>query len=256
MAKNKKTEETKLPERKETIMEMIASFASVLVTGLFIVTFNLQAFEIPSESMVATLLVGDHLLVDRTTAAPPAKWTGPLVPYREIERNDIVVFISPVQPGLHVVKRVIGIPGDRIHLEKGVLFRNGQRVDEPWVAPKMVYEPYRDDFPTQPSYDHLNFAPEWQVSLPSHIKNNELIVPPGAYFAMGDNREQSLDSRYWGFIPRENIIGRPMFIYWSFDTPKDHYDPASGFTRIKNLVYTGLNFFNRTRWKRTLRVVR
>lgn len=253
MAKNKKTEE-KPPERKETIMEMIASFASVLVTGLFIVTFNLQAFEIPSESMVKTLLVGDHLLVDRTTAAPPAKWTGPVVPYREIERDDIIVFISPVQPGLHVVKRVIGVPGDRIHLEKGVLFRNGQRIEEPWVVRDGSYEPYRDEFPAFPANDNL--APEWQVSLPSHLKENELVVPPGSYFAMGDNREHSLDSRYWGFIPRENVIGRPMFIYWSFDTPREHYIPGSSFDRIKNLLYTGLNFFNRTRWSRTLRVVR
>src|SRR2546426_7788466 len=96
------------PQEKETVMEFIASMAVVLVTGLFIVTFNMQAFEIPSSSMVKTLLIGDHVFVDRVTAAPKTTWAGPLLPYRDIQDGDIIVFLSPIEPGLHVVKRIIG----------------------------------------------------------------------------------------------------------------------------------------------------
>jgi signal peptidase I, bacterial type len=118
---------------KETTPEFIASLAAILVTGLFIITFALQAFVIPSSSMENTLLIGDHVFVNRVQFAPATHWTGPLLPYRDIRRQDIVVFLSPAEPGLYVVKRVIGIPGDRIHLRSGVVFRNGEKLDEPHV---------------------------------------------------------------------------------------------------------------------------
>jgi len=123
------------PEEKprETTVEFLASLAGVLVTGLFIITFVLQAFEIPSSSMENTLLIGDHVFVNRVLFAPATHWMGPLLPYREIQRQNIVVFLSPAEPGLYVVKRVIGIPGDRIHLRNGVVFRNGEKLDEPYV---------------------------------------------------------------------------------------------------------------------------
>ena len=126
--------ETKPEEKpRETTVEFLASLAAVLVTGLFIITFVLQAFEIPSSSMENTLLIGDHVFVNRVQFAPATHWTGPLLPYRDIRRQDIVVFLSPAEPGLYVVKRVIGIPGDRIHLRNGVVFRNGEKLDEPYV---------------------------------------------------------------------------------------------------------------------------
>ena len=137
MAKKEKETED-IPEEKphETTVEFLASLAGVLVTGLFIITFVLQAFEIPSSSMENTLLIGDHVFVNREQFAPPTKWMGPLLPYRNIRRGDIVVFLSPEEQGLFVVKRIMGIPGDRIHLRDGVVYRNGQKLDEPYVQHK------------------------------------------------------------------------------------------------------------------------
>ena len=137
---------------RETTVEFLASLAAVLVTGLFIITFVLQAFEIPSSSMENTLLIGDHVFVNRVQFSPPAHWLGPLLPYREVRRGDVVVFLHPAEPGLYVVKRVIGIPGDRIHLRDGVVYRNGEKLDEPYVIhqPDGGYIPYRDNFPAVP----------------------------------------------------------------------------------------------------------
>lgn len=245
-------------EPKETTMEFIASMAVVMVTGLFIVTFNFQAFEIPSSSMFNTLLIGDHLFVDRSGFAPKTSWVGPVVPYRDIQRGDIVVFLSPIEPGLHVVKRIIGVPGDHIHLDKGELYRNGVKVDEPFkirsgaIAP---YIPYRDDFPSVSPQYASGVTPEWAASLANYIEKGDLVVPPGSYFAMGDNRDASYDCRYWGFLPRENIIGRPMFIYWSFDTPEDQYKKTAMSERAAWLAHVAFHFLGDTRWKRTLRLV-
>ncbi|MCU1308965.1 MAG: signal peptidase [Candidatus Angelobacter sp.] len=262
MAKVKEIESTtgEAPEKtkkqeKETVMEFVASMAVVLVTGLFIVTFNMQAFEIPSPSMVNTLLVGDHVFVDRITAAPATKWIKPIVPYGDIKRGDIVVFLSPETPGLHVVKRIIGIPGDRIHLRNGVVYRNGEKLDEPYVIRSLGnYAPYRDDFPAVPP-ELGSVAPEWHVTLRDYIKNGEIVVPPNSYFGMGDNRDVSYDSRYWGFIPQENVIGRPMFIYWSFDTGEGQYKKTAASERIAWLAHVAIHFFDETRWRRTLRLV-
>ena len=238
-------------------MEFIGSLAALLVTGLFIVTFNFQAFEIPSRSMENTLLIGDHLFVDRTTAAPPTNAVKALLPYSEIKHGDIIVFISPVQPGLHVVKRVIGIPGDRIHLKNGVVYRNGERLSEPYMYPLKDYIPYRDEFPTvSPELSPTGVDGVWSVTLPRYIENGELVVPAGMVFGMGDHRDLSLDSRYWGFIPRENIIGRPMFMYWSFETPENQYAATSIPERIQWLLHVILSFIPDTRWKRTLTLIR
>ena len=136
---------------RETTVEFLASLAGVLVTGLFIITFVLQAFEIPSSSMENTLLIGDHVFVNREQFAPPTDWMGPLMPYRDIRRNDIVVFLSPEEQGLFVVKRIIGVPGDHIHLRDGVVYRNGEKLVEPYVIHSQGdYNPYRDNFPAVP----------------------------------------------------------------------------------------------------------
>jgi signal peptidase I len=244
------------PEKpKETTSEFIASIAIVLVTGLFIITFALQAFTIPSSSMENTLLIGDHLFVDRILLAPATSWIGKLIPYREPRHGDIFVFISPAQPGLYLVKRVMGIPGDRIHLQEGVVYRNGERLDEPYVVRKGDFNGYRDNFPSQPVSDY-NVTPEWRLTMPSHMENGDLVVPSGSFFAMGDNRDVSLDSRYWGLVPRENIIGRPMFIYWSFVTPRDEYERQGLGDRIQWAFNILFHFFDQTRWSRMLHVVR
>ena len=128
-----KSKEKKPEKKKESLPESIAGIASVLVSGLFILTFVVQAFEIPSESMVSTLLVGDHVFVDRMSPTSKAAYVGPLIPYREIKHGDIIVFLHPKEPGMYVVKRIIGIPGDRIHLRDGTVYRNGEALNEPYV---------------------------------------------------------------------------------------------------------------------------
>jgi signal peptidase I len=245
----------KAQKPKETTSEFIASIAIVLVTGLFIITFTLQAFEIPSSSMENTLLIGDHVFVDRMMLAPKTNWVGPLLPYRNPQHGDIFVFISPAQPGLYVVKRVIGVPGDRIHLVDGVVYRNGQKLDEPYVIRNGTYSGYRDNFPSLPASDFEDVTPEWRLTMPSHVQNGDLVVPPESIFAMGDNRDVSLDSRYWGFVPRENVVGRPMFIYWSFETPRDEYTKTSIGERVQFFFTIVLHFFDRTRWSRMFHVV-
>src|SRR6267154_563161 len=147
--KENKAENVVVEEKpKETTVEFLASLAAVLVTGLFIITFVMQAFEIPSSSMEDTLLIGDHVFVNREQFAPPTRWMGPLLPYRDIHRQDIVVFLSPAEPGLYVVKRIIGVPGDKIHLRDGLVYRNGEKLDEPYVihSGPEKYNPYRDNF--------------------------------------------------------------------------------------------------------------
>jgi signal peptidase I len=249
--------EAKPEKQRETTVEFLASLAAVLVTGLFIITFLVQAFEIPSSSMEDTLLIGDHVFVNREQFAPRTSWM-PLLPYRDVRRGDIVVFLSPAEPGLYVVKRIMGVPGDRIHLRDGVVYRNGQKLDEPYVVHKGrdVYNPYRDNFPAVSPSDFYNVTPEWQLTMKNHTQGDDLVVPSDSYFAMGDNREVSYDSRYWGFIPKENVIGRPMFIYWSFETPTGQYLQKEMSERAKFLAHVVIHFFDETRWRRTFRIVR
>jgi len=252
----KKTETDQPSKPKETMPESIAGIASVLVSGLFIITFVVQAFEIPSRSMEDTLLVGDHVFVDRFTPAAKAGYLGPLVPYRPVHRLDIVVFISPSERGLYVVKRVIGTPGDRIRLHDRDVYVNGVPEPEPYVKYLTNSRDfYRDNFPSVSPDGVTNVTPEWPAVLRQNIQNGELVVPPHSYFAMGDDREVSLDSRYWGFIPEENVIGRPLFIYWSFDTPDDQYQHTEMSERVKFIGHVILHFFDKTRWNRMFRLV-
>jgi signal peptidase I len=274
MAKRETVEEVAEAEKpRETTVEFLASLAAVLVTGLFIITFVVQAFEIPSSSMENTLLIGDHVFVNRIQFAPRSPWVGPLLPYREVRHGDIVVFLhpDPHDAGTYVVKRIIGLPGDRIHLRNGVVYRNGEALNEPYVLQdrntldqgqesylemNRGSQAYRNNFPAVQPSDEYGVYPNWLVDLQSHIDGGDLVVPPGHYFGMGDHRDVSLDSRYWGFIPQENVIGRPMFIYWSFETPGDQYMKTGMAERIGFLAHVVLHFFDETRWRRTLRVVR
>lgn len=253
-----KTRKDRKPEkRKETLPESIGSIASVFVCGLFIITFVVQAFEIPSGSMEDTLLIGDHVFVDRLTPAAKAAYLGFLLPYRNIHRGEVIVFLHPTEPGMYVVKRIIGTPGDRIHLEQGRLFINGQPQNEPYLNPdRRFYNAYRDDFPKFPAAGVPNVTAEWPMILRSNIQGADLVVPKDSYFGMGDNRAESLDSRYWGFIPRENIVGRPLFIYWSFETPRDQYQRTSMADRAAFIVHIITHFLGETRWNRMFHLVR
>jgi signal peptidase I len=258
MAPRNENEVEQTDRPRETTVEFLASIAGVLISGLFIITFILQAFEIPSSSMENTLLIGDHVFVNREQFAAAAHWLGPLLPYRSIHREDIVVFLSPEQPGLFVVKRIIGVPGDRIHLRDGAVYRDGRKLDEPYVQHKMDdYNPYRDNFPAVPPSEQEGVSNEkWMREMPEYVQGDDIVVPPENYFAMGDNRDVSYDSRYWGFIPRANVIGRPMFIYWSFVTPPDQYQMSSWSDRLGFMAHIVAHFFGETRWSRTFRIVR
>jgi signal peptidase I len=250
------TSQQKPPKKKETPMEFIASTSSLLVVAMFIITFCLQNFEIPSSSMEKTLLVGDHLVVDRVTLAPKTKWF-PIIPYRTIQRGDIIVFISPAEPGLFLVKRVIGLAGDRIHLKQGKVFRNGEEVKEPFVIHSVGdYFPYRDDFPSVAPPEYIGISSEWMFTMRDYVKDGDIVVPEGHYFGMGDNRDVSADSRWWGFIPRENIVGRPMVVYWSFETPNEQYKKTAWSDRIKFIGKEAIHFFDETRWSRMFHVVK
>jgi signal peptidase I len=244
---------------EETPFEAAASICTVLVVGLFILTFLCQNFVIPSGSMEKTLLVGDHLVVDRITLAPSAKWM-PLVRYREPRRGDIVVFLKPGFPDLFLVKRLVGVPGDHIHLRGGVVILNGVAQEQPHAQPTTPenHQDFLDEFPSVPPVaTGPDGTPEsWAVDFPSHIENGDLVVPPGKYFMMGDNRHNSLDSRYWGFVPRENIVGRPLFNYWSFKTPEDQYEQSGIGNGLAWMGHVALHFFTETRWTRTLHMVR
>jgi signal peptidase I len=256
--KNKVQSEAAEKPRESTV-EFLSSLAATAVKIAFVLTFVVHAFEIPSSSMENTLLIGDHVLVNRFQFAPRTSWGGPLLPYRTVKRGDVVVFLhpDPQYTGMYVVKRIMGIPGDRIHLRDGVVYRNGEALSEPYVLHDQdsPLDVYRNNFPAVSPFDP-NISPRWKAELASHIEGDDLVVPPGYYFAMGDHRGVSLDSRYWGFIPQANLVGSPMFVYWSFETPDGQYLKTAPGDRIGFVGHVILHFFDETRWRRTLRVVR
>lgn len=253
---------------EETPFEALASICSVLVIGLFILTFLGQNYVIPSGSMENTLLVGDHLLVDQITLAPPTKWM-PLVHYREPRRGDVIVFIKPVPDPdaqgnldyLKLVKRLVGVPGDHIHLHDGVVYVNGKPQPLPKTALDTPASPvdqvFLDEFPAVPPVSEPgNLIPEsWELDFPNHVVNGDLVVPPGEYFMMGDHRHDSADSRFWGFVPRANIIGRPLFNYWSFKADESDYSTPGLIHQVEWLGHVAIHFFTDTRWNRTLKVI-
>jgi signal peptidase I len=237
---------------KSTVREYAESLLITLVLALFGTTFLVQAFKIPSQSMESTLLVGDHLLVNKFIFGGRGAWYERLLPYREVRRGDIIVFKFPYDDHPHYVKRVIGIPGDRIRIVEGAVYVNGQRSTEPYVARDPGAEdPFGDDFPpTDRLYLQRGIRPEWAADIANHIQNGELVVPPNHYFAMGDNRDHSWDSRYWGFVDREAIMGRPVVIYWSVAATSDDYATRSLSSSFAALLDTLLHFPSRTRWRR------
>jgi signal peptidase I len=197
-------------------------------------TFTMQPFRIPSASMEPTLLVGDFLLVNKeiSTGRFPA-----LAPANLIRRGDLIVFHYPVDPALHLVKRIVGLPGDRLRLRDGRVWIDGRALSEPYA----VYLPsgadsYRDDFPRMDRADPAVDS-RWWVQMHSLVANGELTIPPDSYFVLGDNRNNSEDSRYWGLVPRAAIVGKPFLIYFSLKEP-------------------AVSLMNLARWDRTLRIVR
>jgi signal peptidase I len=233
-------------------MSGIQWLSSTVVLAVFVITFLAQAFQIPSQSMEKTLLIGDYLLVDKVHYADGGIWNS-LLPYSPINRGDIIVFRYPIQPAQHFVKRVVGIPGDHVHLYRGKVFVNGKALDDSAFAihKSQQFDSYRDNFPAG-NYISPEVNSRWWVEMHNVVHQGEIVVPPGKYFVMGDNRDESLDSRYWGFVPRENIIGRPFLIYWSVQRP----ETAASDGKLGRLLYTLVHLPEDARWDRTFRLVR
>lgn len=234
--------------------EAFASLMRTVVVALFVLTFVVQPFLIPSESMEHTLLVGDFLLVNKQIFAPAGTIYNHLLPYRPVERGDIVVFHHP-QPHPYLVKRVLGVPGDRIRIEDGRVSVNGVILDEPYAA----FEPaapnqFRDNFP--PSvYTDPDVDPEWWREMQKLTRNGELVVPANDYFVLGDNRNHSYDSRSWGFVPREAIIARPVVIYFSLRRPSTTDVQQAADDRLGHDRELTARLAAFARWKRIFRVV-
>jgi len=240
------------PPAKSALREGLESLVVTLILALFGITFLVQAFQIPSNSMEDTLLIGDHVMVDKLDFAPRTAWLGPLLPYEPIHRGDVVVFKYPVDPAMHLVKRAIGLPGDRVRIRHRQVFVNGHALVEPFTAHKSgFHEEYRDEFPKPPVGPV--FA-EWSREMPRHVKDGWLEVPQGYYFVMGDNRDYSSDSRYWGFVPRENIVGRPVIVYWSLNSTSHDYQ-LTGIQSLKSVLETLVNLPRKTRWERIFRTI-
>ncbi|MFN9299658.1 MAG: signal peptidase I [Acidobacteriota bacterium] len=244
----------------ETQRGTIAEWTVTILLLLFATTSLVQAFVIPTGSMEDTLLIGDHLLVDKLTYSPKGPLSKFLLPYQDVQRGDIIVFRYPEDIRQTFVKRAIGVPGDRIRVVNKQLMLNGKPVQEPYTYPKTDYfDSYRDNFPSEPN---MRVYPGAEEMLNKHVRRysangeeiSEVVVPPNSIFAMGDNRDSSLDSRYWGFVPRENIIGKPLIIYWSYESSTDRL--AGSPINPEHLQDLALNFFSKTRWSRTFQLIR
>jgi len=238
--------------RADTPRGAIAEWAVTIILLLFGTTTLVQAFVIPTGSMEDSLLIGDHLLVDKLSYAPAGPVSVHLLPYEQPKHGDIIVFRYPVDIKQTFVKRVIGVPGDRIRLVNKQVYRNGEKLYEPYTFFKTDYiDPYRDNFPAMPNMQVLSRGVDM---LEHNLVNGEVVVPPDSYFAMGDNRDLSLDSRYWGFVPRENIVGKPLIIYWSYDASTEAL--AGPTISVDHIVDLLEHFFTKTRWRRTFKLVR
>jgi signal peptidase I len=218
---------------RDGVLTGVKLFLEMAVLALFLVTFVLQPFRIPSESMVPTLKVGDFLLVDKQSYAPGGVLDRMLLPPERVERGDLVVFRYPVDHSLQLVKRVVGVPGDRIRLRDGRVLVNGQALTEPYA----FYSPsrpngFRDDFPSMREADP-NVDLAWWITLRQSIRGLDVIVPPGEYFVLGDNRNDSEDSRYWGFVPRAAMEGRPLIVYFSLRPLVDATEKDTAFARLR-----------------------
>jgi signal peptidase I len=254
MARRTKCPTRQPAARKPATSGFIPDWTWNILIVVWALPFVAQPMVIPTSSMHNTLLTGDHLLVDKLAYSPHHSFEAHLLPYEDVRRGDIVVFRHPAKLSDNLVKRVIGVPGDRIRLVSKQLVLNGRMSAEPYVTHiDPWYSSYRDNFPIgTPEYrpDAMQYERALDM-LRDDVVNGELVVPPGQYFAMGDNRDNSSDSRYWGLVPRENIIGKPVVVLWSYDAPTADLEEYN----LHHVVDLAEHFFTRTRWDRTLRLV-
>jgi len=229
----------------------IAGWAFNIVVLLFATSTIAQPFVIPTGSMESTLMAGDHVIADKLAYAPHGSSAASrLLPYQEIQRGDLIVFRWPVDIRETYVKRVIGVPGDRIRIEDKAVYRNGVKLTEPYaqfIDPCRVA--YRDDFPS--AWVSPDVYPRGREMLRDDLRGAEIVVPPGNYFAMGDNRDNSSDSRFWGMVPRENITGKPVLVYWSYQASAED---LTGYS-LHHVFDVATHFFTKTRWERTFMLI-
>jgi signal peptidase I len=237
--------------------DVLESLLVTILLALFGTTFILQAFKIPSQSMEPTLLVGDHLLVNKFIFEGTGAWYEKLLPYRQVRRGDIIVFKFPFDDHPHYVKRVIGLPGERIRIVNQRVFVNAAPLAEPYVVhDPSADDPFADNFPpADAAFSRFGLRPEWAEQIMNSVRDGELVVPPDHFFVMGDNRDRSWDSRYWGFVDRRAIMGRPMVIYWSVAAKAEDYNDRSLLGSVRDIRDAVVHVSSRTRWNRMLRLV-
>ena len=229
--------------KKSTIREYFESIVIAVILALFVRTFVVQAFKIPTGSMENNLLIGDHLLVNKFVLGPaPSAIERAVLPMGTIRRGDVLVFKYPEQPDRDFIKRVIGLPGESLEVREKKVWINGTALDEPYAH-------------------YLSPASEGSAlhevtSYDVRERYGPVIVPAGHYFMMGDNRDNSQDSRYWGFLPRENIKGKALLIYWSYEAEREEYQEEGAGAAVRGLVSVFTHFFTRTRWDRMLHQIR
>ncbi len=238
---------------KDRIWDEVVSWFWVIVAFLFIEGTLVQARVIPSGSMENTVLVGDHLIVSRIGYDAGIPFTNIHVPlWRNPKRQQIIVFRAPLedQGNPDFIKRCMGVPGDHLKIVAGQVYVNGVRLTEPYVKHNPDYENLAvENFPERASELEMRDRPEWLEELRQNTLNGALVVPSGEYFMMGDNRDNSNDSRFWGFVPRENIIGTPVILYMSIDAPEQVWGPGFAIDRFETYARV-LVHPSEVRWRR------
>ena len=229
--------------KKSTVREYFESIVIAVILALFIRTFVVQAFKIPTGSMEENLLIGDHLLENKFIVGPTA--TGlerALLPVTSIKRGDVIVFKYPEEPDRDFIKRVIGLPGEAIEVREKKVYVNGRALDEP-------YAHYLLPVSTPSEFHEV-------TSFDVRERYGPVTVPPDHYFVMGDNRDNSQDSRYWGFLPRDFVKGKALIIYWSYEAERGDYQEEGAGATLKGLASVFVHFFTRTRWERMFHQIR
>jgi signal peptidase I len=227
------------PRKKSVAREYLESVVVAVILALFIRTFVVQAFKIPTGSMQNNLLIGDHLLVNKMVYSPSAgHWEDEVLPKKPIERGHVVVFKFPEDPTRDFIKRVIGLPGETVEIRNKVVHIDGRPLDEPYVH---FLEP-----PLPPG------DPEYGVRGDERDRWGPQVVPAGKLFVLGDNRDNSRDSRFWGFLPRDQVKGRAFIVYWSYEASRDEYQRTGALDWIRDTLAA----FGKTRWRRFFHVIR
>jgi signal peptidase I len=222
------------PPPKGIIRDYAETIISCVIFVFFARTFVFQQSKIPTGSMIPTLLIGDYIMVNKHIYAPTSfAWEKKLLPIRDIRRGDIIVFKFPDQPEVDYIKRIIGIPGDVVEVRHKQLYLNGVLQNEPYV---------QHIYPLGTNLDAEDYPPT--------------KIPPSSYFAMGDNRDNSRDSRSWGFVPRDYVKGRAFVIFWSYEEERDAYLRTSFVDRVTAVWSKVTHLITRTRWSRSLNLIR